>query len=121
PVERSSSTNTSYPDSSSVSARWEPMNPAPPVMRTLPRSSARLQPCVLNVGPPCLDGALCVCMTTPGRDSPACRDRTRVAGSAREEAAPGARHRPSQPHRLVAEQPARAGRIELEPTQLARI
>src|SRR5687768_15992841 len=34
PVDRLSSTNTSSPRFSSASARWEPTNPAPPVMRT---------------------------------------------------------------------------------------
>src|SRR4051794_8131159 len=34
PVDRLSSTNTSSPRSSSASERCEPMNPAPPVMRT---------------------------------------------------------------------------------------
>src|SRR5438874_2791322 len=34
PVERLSSTATSWPSASSRSARCEPMNPAPPVIRT---------------------------------------------------------------------------------------
>src|SRR5262245_35260667 len=38
PVDRLSITSTSYPSASSVSARCEPMKPAPPVINALTRS-----------------------------------------------------------------------------------
>ena len=44
PVERLSRTNTSSPRSSSASARWDPTNPAPPVISTrINRSSSKLR------------------------------------------------------------------------------
>jgi hypothetical protein len=40
PVDKSSSTSTESPRATSFSARWEPMNPAPPVMKTFMRGAA---------------------------------------------------------------------------------